>query len=181
MDNFPETTLVEFMRYNNWANQQVFDACQNLTEEHLGASMPGAYGTVRHTLTHIIRAEAWYLSILTGNRPQPPFSWEENPDVGTMRDYATRVGDALLDASHHIPPTDLICEEDQGNEYRYQAVVVFIQIINHGIEHRTNITTILNANQLTPPDVDGWGYLTAHLERFGYEERLSELQPDPNE
>ena len=181
MDKFSEITLVEFMRYNNWANQQVFEVCQKLTEQQLEASMPGSYGTVRNTLAHIIRAEASYLSILTGNHPQPPFNWQENPGIGAMRDYATQVGDALLDACHHIHPRDQICEEDQGNEYRYQAVVIFIQIINHGIEHSTNITTILNAGLLTPPDVDGWGYMNAHPERFGYVESLSQPPLSPNE
>jgi uncharacterized damage-inducible protein DinB len=180
MDNFPETTLVEFMRYNNWANQRVFETCQNLTEEQLEVSMPGSYCTLRETLAHIIKAESWYLNILSGNRPQPSFQWDENPGLAEMRDYATQVGRALLEAAHHINPTDQISEEDQGNEYRYQALVVFLQIINHGIEHRTNITTILNANQLTPPGVDGWGYLDAHLERFAYEESLLKPPPDPN-
>jgi uncharacterized damage-inducible protein DinB len=181
MDNFPETTLVEFMRYNNWANQWMFETCQNLTEEQLEVSMPGSYGTIRETLAHIIRAESWYLSLLTGNRPQPPFVWEENPGLAEMNDYAAQVGRALLDTAHHINPTDQICEEDDGNTYRYQGMVIFIQVINHGIEHRTNITTILNANQLTPPDVDGWGYLNAHLEHFGYEESLSQPKPDSHQ
>ncbi len=46
---------------------------------------------------------------------------------------------------------------------------VFIPIINHVVEPRTNITTILSAEQYTPPAVDGWGYLSAHLDRFNYE------------
>jgi uncharacterized damage-inducible protein DinB len=44
---------------------------------------------------------------------------------------------------------------------------VFIQIISHGIEHRTNITTVLNLGLQTPPQVDGWGYLESHADRFG--------------
>jgi hypothetical protein len=44
---------------------------------------------------------------------------------------------------------------------------VYNQIIIHGIEHRTNITTILNQGLLTPPEVDGWAYMDAHPDRFG--------------
>ena len=169
MDASPETTMAEFIRYNNWANQQVLEACQKLTEDQLAATMPGAYCTIRDTLEHIIEGEAFYVGLLTGNRPRPPFQWKARPGFAEMRDYATHVGNALVDAINHIRPTDRIAEEDQGNTFRYQALAVFIQIINHGVEHRTNITTILSAAQRPAPGVDGWGYLSAHPERFDYE------------
>lgn len=169
MEALPETTLAEFIRYNNWANQQMLEACQKLNEDQLAATMPGAYGTIRDTLEHIIDGEAFYVGLLTGNRPQPPFQWEARPGLAEMRDFATQVGNALVDAINHIRPTDRVLEEDQGNKFHYQALAVFIQIINHGVEHRTNITTILSAGQHTPPGVDGWGYLSAHPDRFDYE------------
>lgn len=169
METLPETTLAEFIRYNNWANQQVFEACQKLSEDRLAATLSGSYGTIRDTLKHIIEGEEFYVELLTGHRPQPSFQWEARPSLAEMRDYATQVGNTLADAIHHIRPTDRVHEEDQGNTFHYQALAVFIQIINHGVEHRTNITTILSAEQHTPPAVDGWGYLSAHLDRFDYE------------
>ena len=168
MDTIPETTLAEFIRYNNWANQQMLEACQTLNEAQLVARLPGSYGTIRDTLQHIIEGEEFYIQLLTGHRPQPPFQWEARPPVADMKDYAMQVGDALVDAIHHISPIEKVREEDQGNTFHYQALAVFIQIINHGVEHRTNITSILSAEQHTPPAVDGWGYLSAHLDRFGY-------------
>lgn len=165
----PETTLAELIRYNNWANQQVLAACEQLDEEQLAATLPGSYGTVRSTLEHLIRSEAFYVSILTGQRPLPPFQWDAKPTLAEMREYAVLVGEALVDAIQRIRPTDLVYEEEEGQKFHYQAVVVFIQIINHGVEHRTNITTILSAGQQTPPGVDGWSYLFAFPERFTYE------------
>lgn len=168
MDTPAETTLVEFIRYNNWANQQVLAACQKLSDEQLAATIPGAFGTIRNTLRHIIKGEAFYISLLTGNSPEPPFKWEDQPSLNEMTDYAARVGDALLDAVNRIRPTDLIREESDGKLTSYQALAVFIQIINHGVEHRTNITTLLNQGLETPPAVDGWGYLETHPERFDF-------------
>ena len=168
MEKPPEIALAEFIRYNNWANQQVLEACQKLNEEQLAAAMPGTYGTIRDTLEHIIEGEAFYVGLLTGNRPKPPFQWETKPGFTEMRDYAVRVGSALVDAIHQIHATSMVHEEDQGNTFHYQALAIFIQVINHGVEHRTNITTILSAGQHTPPAVDGWGYLSAHPDRFDY-------------
>jgi uncharacterized damage-inducible protein DinB len=47
-----KSTFLEFILYNNWANQKVLEACQNLTEEQLNATIPGAYGTIRDTCIH---------------------------------------------------------------------------------------------------------------------------------
>ena len=167
MDASSESTFLEFILYNNWANQQVLQACQKLSEEQLAAVIPGAYGTIRDTLEHLIRSEVYYLTLLTGSSPQPLFKWGTRPGFAEMAAYAAQIGDALADMTQHTRPTDPVAEEDQGNIFHYQALAVFIQVINHGIEHRTNITSMLNQNQLSPPDVDGWGYLSAHPDRFG--------------
>jgi uncharacterized damage-inducible protein DinB len=169
MDTLPETALAEFVRYNNWANQQLLEACQNLSEDQLAATVPGSYGTIRATLAHIITGEEFYVELLTGQRPQPPFRWDATPGLDEMKGYAAQVGDALVDAINHVGPRDRICENDQGKKFWYKALAVFIQIINHGVEHRTNITTILSANQHAHPDVDGWGYLSAQPDRFDLE------------
>jgi uncharacterized damage-inducible protein DinB len=163
-----EATFTEFIRYNNWANQQVLQACEDLNDDQLATSMPGAYGTIRETLQHIIRGEAFYIRLLTGQRLHPPFKWEEKPSLADMKTYAAQVGNALVDAAHRTLPTDQVHqEEEDGKQLHYRALALFIQIINHGIEHRTNITTILNQGLRTPPEVDGWGYLWAHPDRFG--------------
>jgi uncharacterized damage-inducible protein DinB len=169
MEAHPETTLAEFIRYNNWANQQVLEACPHLNEDQLAATMPGAYGTVRDTRAPMLEGEAFYVELLTGHRPRPSFQWATRPGFADIRAYASQVGNALVDAIHHIRPTERVMEEDQGKKFHYRALAVFIQVINHGVEHRTNITTILSAGQQTAPGADGWGYLSAHPDRFDYE------------
>ena len=166
MEPQPESTLVELIRYNNWANAQVLAACQELTADQLAAAAPGAYGTIHATLGHIIHAEANYIGRMTGNRPLPPFKWEDAPSVADLSAFAEHVADALLDAAHRIPPTQIVHEEEDGLFIDYQARHLFMQAINHGIEHRTNITTILSGLGLAAPEVDGWGYLFSHPDRF---------------
>jgi uncharacterized damage-inducible protein DinB len=172
MENQPETTLVELIRYNNWANAQVLAACQELTADQLAATTPGTYGSIHRTLGHIIHAEADYVGRMTGERHQPPFNWEDGPSLAEISAFAVQVADALLDAAQRIPPTYIVHEEEDGNTIDYQARLLFIQAINHGIEHRTNITTILSSLDLPAPEVDGWGYLFSHPHRFDLKENL---------
>jgi uncharacterized damage-inducible protein DinB len=170
MDNQPESTLVELIRYNNWANAQVLAACRALTDDQLDAAAPGAYGTIRDTLAHILRAEADYVGRMTGDSPQPPFKRGERADPADLAAFAGQVAGALLDAVRRVPPTQLVHEEEDGQFIDYHARHLFIQAINHGIEHRTNVTTILSGLGLPAPEVDGWGYLFAHPEHFELKE-----------
>ena len=161
-----ESMLVELMRYNNWANQTVLAACEGLDEALLARPIAGAYGSIRDTLAHIVRAESWYVSLLTGKRPPAPFDWKDGPGVAEIKAFALEVGEALMDAVQRVAPDMPVVEVDGEETWRYPATVVYIQIINHGIEHRTNITTILNQEGLNPPHVAGWGYMEAHQARF---------------
>jgi uncharacterized damage-inducible protein DinB len=106
------------------------------------------------------------VKLLSGNRPQPAFKWQDRPSLTEVADYAARVGDALQEAARHISAAQTIYQEWDGKPTSYRALALFIQIVNHGVEHRTNITTILNQMQQTPPDVDGWSYMWSHPDRF---------------
>jgi uncharacterized damage-inducible protein DinB len=88
----------------------VLQACQNLSEDQLEAMIPSAYGTIRDTLGHIIRAEAHYLRLLTGSCPQPLFKWEDRPSLAEMTAYAAQVGEALVDMAQRTLPTYQVVE-----------------------------------------------------------------------
>ncbi len=170
METQPETTLIELIHYNNWANRQILIFCQELTSEELNATVPGTYGTIHETIGHIIHAEASYIGRMTGKRLSPPFRWEDEPSLAEITDFSATVAEALLEAIKHVAPTDIVHEEDEGSFFEYHARHLFIQTINHGIEHRTNITTIISSLGLPAPEVDGWAYLNAHTEKFAVKE-----------
>lgn len=46
METQPEPTLVEFVRYNQWANQQLLTVCMDLDEELLTADIQGTAGSI---------------------------------------------------------------------------------------------------------------------------------------
>jgi uncharacterized damage-inducible protein DinB len=172
METQPESTLVELIHYNNWANAQLLAACQELTAEQRAASAPGAYGSIIDTLVHIIGAEADYVGRLTGDQLQPSFMTGGKATLADLANFAGQVAPALLDAVQSVPPTHIVHEEEDGNFIDYQARALFIQVINHGVEHRTNITTILSGLGLPAPELDGWAYLFAHSEKFELKEGL---------
>jgi uncharacterized damage-inducible protein DinB len=158
MESHPEA--VEFVRYHAWANLRLLESCQDLSADQLAASTPGTFGTIYDTLVHIVRADVSYTLRLTGKAPEPPFKWDDNPDVSELRYYAGLIGDALIEA---------VRQQWQGQTTAYKALALMIQIVNHGIEHRTQVTTMLSQIGLTPPEIDGWSYMWANMDRLGAE------------
>jgi uncharacterized damage-inducible protein DinB len=64
----------------------------------------------------------------------------------------------------------MVHEEENGNTLDYQTRGLFIQVINHAIEHHTNITTILSSVGIAAPEVDGLAYLFSHPDQFEMKE-----------
>jgi uncharacterized damage-inducible protein DinB len=169
MTNNPELMTVEFLHYNLWANLTLIDACINLTSEQLDSTVPGTYGSIYDTFKHLVRAEAGYLRRLTrASEPLPsPFSWDDRPSLAEIRPYAEQVSSSLEEVARQTHFSDMIDHEWEGEQHRYKSVMLLIQVVNHGVEHRTNITTILAQHGIQAPDIDGWGYLMDNEDRLG--------------
>lgn len=132
METPPEPTLVEFVLYNQWANQQLLAVCMNVDEDLLNAGMPGAYGTILETFAHILRAEASFLKRIHGTCPQPAFSLEESPMLAQMAIYEAELGEAFLDTIKRVSPTQNVHEEGNGMTFDYQARVIFMSLVYRG-------------------------------------------------
>lgn len=172
MANLSHSMAAEFLHYNLWANLRLIEACLDLAPEQLAASAPGAYGSIYNTLVHIIKAEAGYYRRLAGVSLDPPFSWEASPSLSEIRSYAQRTGSALAETAEQMQSSDSIPRnwneaEWQGQPAHYRAVGLLIQVVNHGVEHRTNITTIMAQLGLEPPGLDGWEYMRLNPDRMG--------------
>jgi uncharacterized damage-inducible protein DinB len=135
----------------------------------LETAAPGAFGSIRETLEHLVHADGFYLRLLTNDLPEPPFGWEDKPNLGILHTYAVLIGTRLEAAALSVPPDVVLHRKRrEGPNESFRALGIYIQIINHGVEHRTNITTILNQAGLATPDLDGWGYMFANQAQFDF-------------
>jgi uncharacterized damage-inducible protein DinB len=71
METQPEPTLVEFIRYNQWANQQILSICMNLDDTLLTVDIQGTAGSILETFSHLLRAEAGFLKRIHGTAHFP--------------------------------------------------------------------------------------------------------------
>ncbi len=166
MSHQPEPTMLELFLYNHWANQELMTLCLGLSDELVTASIPGTYGSIRDTFAHLLQAEVSFLKRIHGIYPQPGFKWEENPGLSQMLAYETVLHETLLETLQRVPATQNVHEESDSWTFDYQARLIFMSVIYHGIAHRTDITTLLNNQGIKLPELDVWGYEAAHPERF---------------
>jgi uncharacterized damage-inducible protein DinB len=150
------TPLRELFRHNRWANERMLEACRDLGDEQRAASVEGTYGELGYTLIHIVRAEGWYLELLTGWKA--PVRWEIPgpwPGIEVLLERSTFTGDRLREVADQLDPDGVI---DTGDGYKVPTWVVLVQAINDATEHRAHAATILTQLGMQPPQVDGWAF-----------------------
>lgn len=151
--------LDQLLRHNAWANVSVLEFCRALDPVRLEMTAIGTYGTLYGTLQHLVGAEQWYISLLTGEwLGGPPVRREKRRSLDDLIAVATATGQrgiAMADADDGQRRIDL-----GGGEWA-TAAVILTQLVHHGNEHRTQVTTILGANGTDPPALSAWAFAIA--------------------
>jgi uncharacterized damage-inducible protein DinB len=153
------TGLSDFFTYNLWANLRLLDACGHLSGAQLDATSKGTFGSVRATLMHLFSAEEGYVGDITGTSPTPRL--EEFPTFAgfdELRRRAERSGKELITIAKQRDMSQVLHLPD---DYDAQCVIVMIQALNHAIDHRSQIATLLSQQDIELPRLDGWGYNNA--------------------
>jgi len=156
------TELVDFFKFNLWANLRLLDACESLSNAQLDATMKGTFGSVRATLMHIFAGEEDYVYRFIGQWRETILD-EDDPFPGfdELRQRAIQSSEALIAIAEHLVHGRILDLTYQGQHYDVPAILVLIQAITHGIDHRSQIATLLSQQDITLPELDGWSYYDA--------------------
>ncbi|GLV55515.1 hypothetical protein KDH_23590 [Dictyobacter sp. S3.2.2.5] len=151
------TGLPNFFEYNLWANRRLLDFCEQLSDEQLDATMVGVFGSIREILMHLFSSEEGYAYSFNKIKPTP-YLKEVTTFVGfeELRRHAELSGTALIAIAKERDLSETFWLD--GGTYECQAYIVAIQVINHGIDHRSQIATLLAQQGIELPDLDAWGY-----------------------
>lgn len=152
------SALENLFEHNNWANAQIMQACLTLGDEQLDATPKSAtMGTVRETLSHLVKSQRGYLRLLTLPVEQrQASSW--SPAFTELPSALDETGEALLALVRDEPQLQKAGRVETTDGYLVEPWVVLLQIINHATEHREQIKSMLTALGITPPSIDGWDY-----------------------
>lgn len=161
--------IEDFYRQNEWANLRLIEVCRELTDEQLDATAPGAFGTIRGTLTHLIGAEAQNVRRL-GATPNHEIASRDAvwPGFDALEEIVRSSANGLVERAHAVGGSTIIVEEEPSVRVEIEADVILIQVINHSTEHRSQICTILTILGALPSTgddgqtiVDAWAWSDA--------------------
>lgn len=153
------------MRHGVWANEMLLERCRALAPEQLELTVPGTYGSIRSTLAHIVAAEEGYLVRLLGSLlHEPPV---REPDLATLDGIAAHIPHVAsaverLFAKESPDPDRIISDTPLRRagapRFEMAAWAPATQFVYHGIDHRSQIDTILSTNGLETLDLQVWPY-----------------------
>lgn len=156
-----KTGLSEFFHYNLWANLTLLNFLSELTDDQLDVTIDGVFGTLRETLVHMLNSEegyarhTWYRD--TKERPTPRVGEMKGfPGFDMLRERAELSGKALIYAAENVDMHEGLMLDD--GTYPAQVIIVLIQAINHTVDHRSQISTMLTQQGIKPPSLDAWSY-----------------------
>jgi uncharacterized damage-inducible protein DinB len=151
------TGLSDFFAYNLWANLSLLDACGHLSDAQLDATPIRTLSSVRELLKHLFASEEGYVRHFTGTSPTPRLKdLTTFPGFDELRRRAERSGKELITIAEQRDLSQILHLEE--GTYDVPAIVVLIQAINHGIDHRSHIATLLSQQDIELPGLDGWSY-----------------------
>jgi uncharacterized damage-inducible protein DinB len=151
-----DALLSRFLDHSGWATHALLEHCLGLGDEALASTIRGTYGTLHQTLTHLVDADADYLSWLTDGEAVP-LEGAAEPDL--LRQYVARAREGWRAYVESAPDHERVVVA--AGDRSAPAWVLALQAVHHANEHRTQACSILGARGLSHPDLDGWAYGTA--------------------
>jgi uncharacterized damage-inducible protein DinB len=154
-----QSVLVALFQHNAWANLNLLDFCAGLSDEQLGTTAVGTYGSIRATLVHLVRAEARYVEHINGKLPPNPLPKDTLPSFEVLRDVVRWAGDELLQSALSARADTIVKQRQPTAIERYKLADLMIQAVTHSTEHRTQVSAIVTQLGLEPPDLSGWHWM----------------------
>lgn len=152
------SAISEFFKFNLWANLRLLEACAQLTDAQLDFTAQGVYGSIRDTLFHICAGEERDLRDcnLAHRIPTPQLDESQPfPGFDILLQRTKSSGTALIEVAEQADPYETL---QLPEDYIAPMYVVLFGAINHAVEHRSQIATLLSLQGIKSPRLDIWGY-----------------------
>jgi uncharacterized damage-inducible protein DinB len=156
----PNDVLRSMFEHHLWATEGLIEHLMKLPSERLDQAVPGTYGSMIDTLTHLIDADSRYLQRI--DTPMLPSSDDRTGiPLETLRDempeHRRRWGEMLDRLERGELHAAIVGKSDYPDTDPAETMLL-IQAIHHGNDHRTQICSTLGALDEEVPELDGWSY-----------------------
>jgi uncharacterized damage-inducible protein DinB len=156
--------------YNQWANNRVLDAAAKLSDKQLAQPRGGSYGSLANDLTHIVRTQQGWFSLLAGEDRPAQWNSPETDVIQTLRNHYDASHERLREYCRRLTDSELtraITTSYEGKDYTYFPWQVLFHLANHGTQHRAEVGIALLELGASPGDIDVIYYIDELNESTG--------------
>ncbi|MGH2811897.1 MAG: DinB family protein, partial [Actinomycetota bacterium] len=150
--------------HNAWATATLLDFCKELSDTELNElDSNGTYGSIIDTLRHFVTAEGYYRFLVSGEWPNWEWSPDEKPGLDVLEERA-KDNRAFWERflAEGVDPDATVNNRGPGDvEYETKLGVILAQVLNHGNDHRSQISGMITELRKSPPDLQAWSYARA--------------------
>jgi uncharacterized damage-inducible protein DinB len=157
--------VVVLYEYNCWARDRILSTAEQLDADQLGASFVLSYGSILGTLTHIFNAE--HLWRMRCQQRISPTSMRFETPVESLSDLERAwLEESALMYAYVAGLKDSELEEVisyrglGGKVYENRLWHIFMQLVNHGVQHRAELAAKMNELGKSPGNLDFIIYLS---------------------
>jgi|SRR3990170_3329047 len=158
----PNDMVRAMFAHHLWATEALIDHLEGLPRERLDQAVPGTYGSIVATLTHLIDADSRYLLRIEDPSPPPPRAADrEGIPLETLRAEVAehrRKWDEALDRLERGELSARIRAHPDYPDTDDAEGMLLLQAIHHGNDHRTQICSTLGVLGEQVPELDGWEF-----------------------
>jgi uncharacterized damage-inducible protein DinB len=152
----PSDYFATLARYNAWANQRLYQACEALTEAEYLRERGSAFGSLHATLSHILVVDRIWIARIEGRTPPPlePDQILYGDLIGLkiarmaedqhLRNLVDGLSEAMLDRG-------LAYSNARGDRFETPLRLVLGHLFNHQTRHRGEAQALLSQTGVPPP------------------------------
>jgi uncharacterized damage-inducible protein DinB len=156
----PASVLRDAFDRHTWATLRVLDHLETLDHEVFTQVVPGTYGQIDATLTHLADADTRYLDRLA-EPDLPPIQQRPPQAIGTLRTEAQANAPRWSEVLDRLEAGTLrarIGPRDDDPGYDPAETLLVLQALHHADDHRAQVCSTLGALGLEVPDLDVWSF-----------------------
>jgi uncharacterized damage-inducible protein DinB len=146
-------------RYNRIANERLYAACAQLSDEEYRKQRKGSFGSIHALLNHILLGDRiWMSRFEGGGATTPPLNTVLYDDFASLKS-AREAEDARIEAFFTKAPADFDWRElrytnSRGVPYVDRAGDAAAHFFNHQTHHRGQVHVMLAQTEVAPPSLD---------------------------
>lgn len=157
--------LCRTAHYNQWVNQRLYNACEQLSAEAYHQPRQAFFGSIHGTLNHILVGDRIWLARIE-RQPAPALKLDDQPfdDLPSLKTARIAEDDRIVMLTEGYDDDDIDASITYRTVTNPQQMTTplhlcWLHLFNHQTHHRGQIHDMLTQTDVAPPSLDLIFYL----------------------